>query len=88
MNQKVSEYARAMISAFFVLFTLIIVWNVLTPTINSVFDTIRPRLENNSDGIGIINQIYTSWLYYPIIAIIAIIVFMIVRGIAKEQYEY
>ena len=90
LNKKGEGYVGAMVTAFLALFMIIILWNVFTPVINTVYQTIEPKLEeqNQSDALDITEKMYTSWKYYPIILVIAIIVFMIVRGIAREQYEY
>ena len=88
MMKKGEGYAGAMISAFIILFTLIILWNVFTPAVNSVLNSVEPLMDNDSDSLNIFDKLRSSWQYYPIILVIALIVFMVVRGITREPYQY
>ena len=88
MMKKGEGYAGAMISAFIILFTLIILWNVFTPAVNNVLNTVEPLMDNDSDSLDIFDKLRSSWQYYPIILVIALIVFMVVRGITREPYQY
>jgi len=90
INKKAYGYAGSMITAFLVLFMVIILWNVFTPAVNSVFDAVEPMIDNSTSNgqsaLDIMGTMHTTWANFPLIIIVAVIVFMIVRGIVAEQY--
>ena len=87
MKQKNAYgFVGAMITAFILLFAIILLWNVFTPVMNIVVvDTIQPMI-NNSDATDTLDLIWLSWKYYPILIVFGIILFIFVRGITDEGY--
>lgn len=87
MNTKAQGWAGAMVIGFLVLFFLIVLWNAFTPAVNTVFDFVDENVKD-SDGQQVMSYLHASWKYFPILLIIGVVVFIIVRGVSREEYGY
>lgn len=87
MNRKGEGWAGAILIAFLTLFFLILLWNAFTPAVNTVFNSVEPMI-NDSDGQQVMSYLHISWKYFPILLIIGIIIYVIVRGVTREPYQY
>jgi len=87
--KKAEGYAGSIITGFLVLFFVIVLWNVFTPVINNVLDTINSTGSISGTFVeGTFNLLRTAWQYFPLILTIGVIIFIIVRGIIREPYAY
>lgn len=88
MNRNGMGTAGAWIFAMITLFFVIFLWQVFAPAYDSIRNATNPQLENISEAQETLDVLDLVWNNWPVVMVFAVVVFVIVRAIFGERYDY
>ena len=55
---------------------------------NGVFNSIEPLVNDTEDARQVFGYLHMSWKYYPILILLGVVIYILVRGIIGEAQQY
>jgi len=86
-HKKGQGLAGAFLIGMITLFVVALIYGILSSPFTSVYNSIY-NLTNDSGVHDTMGKVRTTWIYFPLILIVGVIIYMLAQGMKREPYYY